>query len=419
MKKIILYIKKDTVLVAACLLALISAFMVPPSTHYFNYIDFRVLALLFCLMLVVTGLQEIGFFDNVIEKLLRRIHNIRQLVFLLVLICFFSSMLITNDVALITFVPFSILVLQKIKKESLMIFVIVMQTISANLGSMFTPLGNPQNLYLFSVSQIGIFDFIKIMFPITLVSFVLILICLLFVRNDSVGEKVGPLENIGPSKRIHPSEDVGEIENVSELEKVGVLENVEEFQQQVDYLESIKKNKMIKIIKLKMSVLALLFIICIGTVLHLIDYRLTLVIVIIVIRILDRKIIGKVDYMLLLTFVAFFIFVGNIKDIFFINLILESLIKGNEILMSIFSSQFISNVPAAILLSGFTEDYNALILGTNIGGLGTLIASMASLISYKFYIKTSYAKKGEYLGVFTGMNVIFLLVLGMFVYIII
>lgn len=359
--RLVILLKRETVFCIAGIFAILSAFVVPPTKAYLDYIDFRVLALLFCLMLVVSGFQSIGLFENIIEKMLKHINQTRKLVFALVLICFFTGMFITNDVALITFVPFSIVLIQKIKKEKIMIFVIVMQTIGANLGSMFTPLGNPQNLYLYSVSQMKMLDFLQLMLPITLESFVLIIVIILLMKNEKI--------------------------------------------------EIIKDIKKTNINQIQIAILTVLFAICLLTVLHVVDYRITLVIVTIFVFIFNRKLLVKADYILLLTFVAFFIFVGNMKNIPYIEHMLARMVSGNEIIISIITSQVISNVPAAILLSGFTDKYNKLILGTNIGGLGTLIASMASLISYKFYAKTEGAQKGKYIAVFTIMNLLFLIII--------
>jgi len=359
--KVITFIQKEIILCIAGLFAIISAFVVPPSVAYIEYIDYRVLALLFCLMLVVAGFHKIGVFDKIIEKMIIQINGTRKLVFTLVFICFFTSMFITNDVALITFVPFTIMILQKIKKEKLMIFVIVMQTIAANLGSMFTPLGNPQNLYLYSIAQMDILEFLKLMFPITCLSLLLIAVTLLFMKNEK-------------------------IDNIAGLRTV-------------------------KIDCMQMAVFTMLFAVCLCAVLHVIDYRIVLVIVIISVLKFNRKLIFEADYSLLFTFVAFFIFVGNMKNVPYITNMLASIVSGNEIMVSTIASQIISNVPAAILLSGFTTDYRMLILGTNIGGLGTLIASMASLISYKFYGNTKGACKGKYLVTFTAINLIYLLII--------
>jgi len=383
--KLITFIQRETVLCIAGICAIISSFLVPPSKAYIDYIDFRVLALLFCLMIVVAGFQTIGLFENIIKKMIKHIHNTRKLAFALVLICFFTSMFITNDVALITFVPFAIMTLQKIKKEKLMIFVIVMQTIAANLGSMFTPLGNPQNLYLYSISQMDILGFLRLMFPVTCLSFVLIAVTLLFMKN----EKIGALEEIGTL------EEIGIIGKIGALEEIGTID----------------VSRSVKLDRVQMTAFMVLFAICLCTVLHMIDYRIAIVIVVITVLIFNRKLLAKADYLLLLTFVAFFIFVGNMKHMTYIANVLASVVSGNEIIVSTIVSQVISNVPAAILLSGFTKNYAMLILGTNIGGLGTLIASMASLISYKIYGKTEGARKGKYLAVFSVINLIYLFII--------
>lgn len=355
------FIKDEIVFCIATMLAILSMFVIPPSEQYIEYIDLRVLGLLLCLMIVVAGFQAIGLFENIIETMLKHISTTRELILVLVLGCFFSSMLITNDVALITFVPFSIMILQKTSKEKLLIIVIVMQTIAANLGSMLTPLGNPQNLYLYSISGMGIFEFFKLMFPTTILSLALIVSTLTIVKNEKL--------------------------------------------ESIDNLESGTFNKV------QMLLYGTLFIVCLSAVLHIVDFRITLVVVIVTVFICNKKLLLQVDYSLLFTFVAFFIFVGNMKRLPYIESLLVSIVKGNEIIVSIIASQGISNVPTAILLSGFTDDYSALIVGTNIGGLGTLIASMASLISYKFYAKVKGAHRGKYIAVFTGINCIFLAII--------
>ena len=180
------FFKKETVLCIAALLAFASAFFVRPSLAYVSYIDFRVLALLFCLMLVVSGLQNIGVFQTLAASLLTGVKNTRQLVFLLTGLCFFSSMLITNDVSLITFVPFGIMVLDIAHLEKLYIPVIVLQTIAANLGSMFTPVGNPQNLYLYTAFSISMTDFLKVMFPLTSLSLLLMILAVILLPNQAL-----------------------------------------------------------------------------------------------------------------------------------------------------------------------------------------------------------------------------------------
>jgi len=357
--KIAEFVKKETVLCIAAALAAVSAVIVPPSRAYLGYIDFRVLALLFCLMVAVAGFQSVGLFEFLAEKLFEGIANLRQLVSILVFLCFFTSMFVTNDVALITFVPFAIMILTMAGHEDRMIFVIVLQTLAANLGSMFTPIGNPQNLYLFAVSKMSVWNFLKTMAPATLVAFVLLAGTILFVKREPIKIMKG---------------NRGGIEERGRLAGYGIL-----------------------------------FLLCIGTVIHLVDYRVMTAIVVAAAFFMDRNLIKKADYSLLLTFAAFFIFVENIGSIDAVNHALKQMVEGRVLISGLIISQGISNVPAAILLSGFTSDYKELLLGVNIGGLGTLIASMASLISYKLYSGTRGADRKKYLGMFTGLNVVYLL----------
>ncbi|SCP95580.1 SLC13 family permease [Anaerobium acetethylicum] len=357
--KIAEFVKKETVLCIAAALAAVSAVIVPPSRAYLGYIDFRVLALLFCLMVAVAGFQSVGLFEFLAEKLFEGIANLRQLVSILVFLCFFTSMFVTNDVALITFVPFAIMILTMAGHEDRMIFVIVLQTLAANLGSMFTPIGNPQNLYIFAVSKMSVWNFLKTMAPATLVAFALLAGTILFVKREPI--KI--------MKRHR-----GRIEG-----------------------------------RRRLAGYVILFLLCIGTVVHLVDYRVMTAIVVAAAFFMDRNLIKKADYSLLLTFAAFFIFVENIGSIDAVNHALKQMVEGRVLISGLIISQGISNVPAAILLSDFTSDYKDLLLGVNIGGLGTLIASMASLISYKLYSGTRGADRKKYLGMFTGLNVVYLL----------
>ena len=155
-QKVSSFLKKDTVLTIALALAVLSMFIIPPSAGYLGYLDLHTLILLFGLMTATTGLQNIGFFRQLGELLLLRIHSLRQLEQLLILLCFFSSMLITNDVALITFVPFALELLRMVNRKDRIVPVVVCQTLAANLGSMTTPVGNPQNLYLYSHFELSL-----------------------------------------------------------------------------------------------------------------------------------------------------------------------------------------------------------------------------------------------------------------------
>ncbi len=373
--RIIAFLKKETVLCVSLILAIVSMFIVNPDSEYLGYIDIRTLAILFCLMSVMAGLQKIGVFKWVAGKLIRRMRSGSSLVLTLVLLCFFSGMIITNDVALITFVPFTFTVFRMLgeeQKKRLLLPVVVMQTIAANLGSMLTPIGNPQNLYLYGKAGISIGDFITLMLPYTVLS-LLILAALSLIQGKACTQTFELGEESAHEDFIHGD---------------GVIYHL--------------------------LVYGVLFLLCLLTVGHILPWQVVLLAVIIAVFVTDRKVLAEVDYSLLLTFVGFFIFIGNVGRIAAFRDFLQNVIVGREIFTAIIASQIISNVPAALLLSGFTEDFAGLIIGTNLGGLGTLIASMASLISYKYVAKEAEESKGRYILLFTVANVCFLAVLVLF-----
>ncbi len=368
MKKVVEFIKSEIVLTAALLLAVISMLFVHPDREYLSYVDFRTLSILFCLMAVMAGFQKVGLFRLIAEKMLKRVSGVFGLVYILVMLCFFFSMVITNDVALITFVPFTFIVLQLLGEKlqrQLIVPVVVMQTIAANLGSMLTPIGNPQNLYLYGKSGYSFGEFMMLMLPYAAAAFMLLTIyCILLGKKNS--------------ERIYVSFET----------------------------ESSLKGKEKELIRY-----GLLFIISLLVVVRMIPYSLAFAVVVAVMAAFDRDLFQKIDYALLLTFVGFFVFIGNMGRIPVFNQFLAKIIEGSEVLTGVAVSQIISNVPAALLLSGFTDNIRDLIIGTNLGGLGTLIASMASLISYKFIAKSDKCSKGAYFKSFTVWNVIFLALL--------
>ncbi len=357
-QKVIRYVIGDPVLLAASGAAIISALFVPPSKKYFSYLDMRVLCMLLSLMLVVAGLQKAGAFGIAIERMLKLVHNTRMLAAVLVGACFFSSMLITNDVALITFVPLAIMMLTKVQKQKLLIPVIVLQTVAANLGSMLTPLGNPQNLYLYSLSNMTVGQFLRVMAVPTAISFLMLAVMIFLIKP----EPVKPL-----AKAAEKEADTGKI---------------------IPWVA--------------------LFLVCLLAVLRVMPFGAALAVVIVGTLIFDKTIMLRADYGLLLTFAFLFVFIGNIRSIPAVSVALSSVVRGRELPTAILLSQIVSNVPAAMLLSKFTFRCSDLLLGVNLGGLGTLIASMASLISYRFYASTAGAKKGRYFAVFTAVNLLFL-----------
>lgn len=361
MKKIWGILRKDVVLSVSLLCALASCFAVTPSLSYLEYIDFNTLILLFCLMLIIAGLSEQEFFRFIGCRVLKHAKSRRQIIAVLVFLCFFASMLITNDVALITFVPFAVMVLKMASLEGSVCMTVTLLTIAANLGSMFTPIGNPQNLYLYSLSSMSFLSFMQLMFPYTLTAALLLALCI-FIFN----------------KR--------QLLQLQEIEMPYICIKDVTF-----YL--------------------MLFVFCLLSVAGIVQKPYLLVIVGAAVAWKEKHLFLKADYALLLTFVFFFIFIGNMNQVEWLHALILQLNEGHERIISIAASQIISNVPAAMLLSNYTAQVSELIIGTNLGGLGTLIASMASLISYKQIVHCYPDQKGRYLLLFTALNVLFLLIL--------
>lgn len=358
-------IKNETVFCVSFFLAVLSAFFVHPDAAYLTYPDYRTLALLFCLMIIVAGLQSLGIFSMLSQFLLKKVHGIRSLSLVMVLLCFFSSMVITNDVTLITFVPFTILIFRMGGQVRRVLKLIVLETIAANLGSMATPIGNPQNLYLYSVSDLTTAEFAWATLPYAGLSLLLLTAVIIAAKDEPLLEIV--------------------VTEPAESPKAGLLRSAIPF--------------------------FALLILCLLVVFRLLPYQPVLICVMAAVLLLKRKLYLSVDYFLLLTFLCFFVFIGNMKRIPEINALLVSAVQGRELLVGILASQIISNVPAAILLSGFSSDFSSLLTGVNLGGLGTLIASLASLISFKFFSREYPDRKGAFLKEFTIWNLVFLAVL--------
>ena len=371
-KKIFL---KEPVTIISFLLAFLTVFIIPIDKEYINYIGYETLALLFTLMAITAGLRALGLFEKVGFSLLKRLSEIRLLSLVCVLLCFVSSMFVTNDVALITFVPFAIEVLNMADKKKYMIMVITLMTIAANLGSIITPIGNPHNLYLYELTEMHIGEFFMLMLPYTIFSLIALIIgVFIFVRKDT------------NSKKVSISDD---------------------------------KTKNFKL-GYKGIIYIGLFVLAVLGVLQVCPVWLVLLITFIVVFIMDRKTILRVDYGLLLTFVFLFIFIGNIKRMDVVVTTLDKVVDGHEFILSVLLSQILSDVPVALLLSAMSDTYNGLkeiIIGTNVGAVGTLIASMASLISFKLYSNTDKSTKGKYLLQFTIVNYVFLGLLIAFHYI--
>lgn len=361
LKKIKEFIAKETVLFIAAICAIFTMFLVPPDMEYLHYIDFRVLCLLMCLMAVVAGLKAIGTFDWLTYQLLKRVHSGRILGVALVLLPFFCSMVVTNDVALIIFIPFTLMLLSSLGYSNKIIPVTVLQTVAANLGSMATPVGNPQNLYLYAYYNISITDFFSVTLPLTALSLVVLTVAAFFLL---------------PRKMQTQEMDKANIQSTRDL-----------------------------------LIYFALFALCLLTVFRVLPYPVTTAITVIVLLLVNRRLLKEIDYMLLLTFVCFFTVSENLGRIDAVRGFLQQFLQWNPLLAAVGTSQVISNVPAAIVLSGFTDQWQAMLTGVNIGGLGTPIASLASLITLKFYMNRPGAKTAKFMGYFLAANLIGLAVL--------
>ena len=360
MDKILGFARKNIVMLIALLAALITMIFVPVDKQYLDYFDYKTLTCLFCTLAIVCALKNIRFFYMLAHKIVQLFKNARMSVLALTYITFIGSMLIANDMALLTFLPLGFLVLSTTGKEKYMAFTFIMQNIAANLGGMLTPFGNPQNLYLYTKFNIPTGEFVSIMALPFAVSILLItLCCIIFVKNEPLEIKDEKIE-LSPAKTV---------------------------------------------------IYLILFALSIVIVFRFIPYWVGLIVIPAALLVMDRRALRMVDYPLLLTFVFFFIFSGNMARIDVVRDIFSSLLQRGTLLVSVISCQFISNVPSAILLSQFTENYRELLLGVNIGGTGTLIASLASLITFREYVKHNPKKTGYYIALFSAFNFAFLIIL--------
>ena len=356
------FVRGQVVLTISAVLALASMLLVPPSAGYLDYIDVRMLCILFCFMAVVAGMRECHLFGAVAAGILAGRRSLRLLCLILVLLPFFCSMFITNDVALITFVPFTILVLGMAGERGSILPVVVLQTVAANLGSMLLPFGNPQNLFIYSHYGLSTVEMAALLTPYVIVGgAVMCLMCAGFPRRE-----------------VHV-----DISGDRDVRSRGFL-----------------------------ALMFVLFALCILTVLHAVPWQAVLVVTVAVIGLTHRRVLAKVDYGLLLTFVCLFVFTGNIAHLDAVSSVLVGLMSWEPMFASLGISQVISNVPAATLLSGFTSDWQGLLVGVDVGGFGTPIASMASMISLGFYSRIEGADTKRYLAWFTAANVVMVLVLA-------
>ena len=355
------FIREHSVLVISAVLAVLSFMITEDPVGSFASVDIRTVCILFCFMATVAMMAGCGAFERAGSYLISKAGGTRTLCLTLVLIPYVCSMFITNDVALITFIPLAIGVLEGIGRRDLTIPIIVLQTAVANLGSVITPFGNPQNLYLFSRYGLTLTDFIHVLLPMVIVGTAILMAVTLMISKGS--------------GRMAVSER-GTISNRPAL-----------------------------------AIAFILFVLCMATVIRAIPFGVTLVVVMVCSLIVMPKALIGVDYSLLLTFVFLFLFTGNIASNPAMADLLEGLMAWDPLTASALASQFISNVPAAVLLSGFTDDWAGLLAGVDIGGFGTPIASMASLISLKLYMGTDDADTVRFMVFFTSINILMLTVL--------
>ena len=366
---ILKFLKKEPVLIIALFLGLISACVIRPGLNViYSSIDYRTISLLFCLMILVKAFQDLNLLDWMANSLLKICKNVRTLYFVLVFFVFFISMFVTNDVALLTFVPITLLVCSRANLNACDL--IIFETLAANLGSCVTPMGNPQNLFLFSYYKFGVGDFFANTLKIGIISAFLLIGVIYTVTRKNIKQ----IENDNNSVNVR--------------------------------------------LNWKFVLYLLDFILTLFTVFHLVDYKITLIITIVVIAVCNFKLFVKIDYSLLFTFAGFFIFTGTISTVESFSNFLKSVLDNplKTYIAGILTSQIISNVPASLLLSGFTSNGKELLLSVNVGGLGTLIASMASVISFKLYNNSENSNGKTYFLKFTGYNFSLLIILALIIW---
>ncbi len=359
MKRLISYLRRENVFTIALAAALLSFVLTPPGPHVLRGIDASTLLMLFSLMVVVGGLRLAGVFSHLGRAVTARIHTSRALSAALVTACFFLAMLATNDVALLTLVPFTLALMAQARQRDV-ILTVALETIGANLGSMVTPIGNPQNLYLYASGRLALADYPALTWPYALASLLLLLALTLCVSRSPLSAQAEAAQPVEARRlRLHGALGVAALLAVAKV----------------------------------------------------LPPWLTAALVLVAALAFDRQALRQVDYTLLGTFLCFFVFVSSVKECAPVRAWLEGMMAFSPMWASLLVSQIISNVPACLLLAPFTQDAPALMLGVNLGGLGTLVASLASLISFKLYGGAAGARKGRYLAAFTLLNLLFLALL--------
>ena len=387
-QRVLTFLRSETILIVATLLAIISCFIVPPDGQYGGYVHVSTISQLVCLMLVVVGFQRIGVFRIIGSSLLHRVHTARGVVLTFIALTFISAMFITNDVALLTFVPFALAVLVMAHMEDKAIIVCALMTVAANTGSMLTPVGNAHNLYFKALTGMSTGHFLRIMAPYSILAAVLLVVvaCVVF-RGRRIAEFDG-MDSKGFERGVLAPDPTRH--QPDEIKVTGYGAGYGGW---------------------RAIVYTGVFVVCVLAVSDMVPLWVMCAVTFVAMVVCDRGSFRHADWALPLTFIMFFVFIGNMKRVPEFAGIAQAFVGQHPLEVSIISSQIISNVPASLLLSGFCDQWVPLIIGTNIGGMGTLIASMASLITYKNYTRQYPRNKGRYLGVYTAISVMFLLLM--------
>lgn len=387
-QRVLTFLRSETILIVATLLAIISCFIVSPDGQYGGYVHVSTISQLVCLMLVVVGFQRIGVFRIIGSSLLHRVHTARGVVLTFIALTFISAMFITNDVALLTFVPFALAVLVMAHMEDKAIIVCALMTVAANTGSMLTPVGNAHNLYFKALTGMSTGHFLRIMAPYSILAAVLLVVvtCVVF-RGRRIAEFDG-MDSKGFERGVLAPDPARH--QPDEIKVTGYGAGYGGW---------------------RAIVYTGVFVVCVLAVSDMVPLWVMCVVTFVAMVVCDRGSFRHADWALPLTFIMFFVFIGNMKRVPEFAGIAQAFVGQHPLEVSIISSQIISNVPASLLLSGFCDQWVPLIIGTNIGGMGTLIASMASLITYKNYTRQYPRQRGRYLGVYTAVSVMFLLLM--------
>ena len=360
------FAKREVVLSIAIIATIITCFFVPIDKEYLGYFEYKTLIALFCMLAVVAGLKNTNVFELISKKLISLFKTRRAVIYCLIYGTFLFDMIVANDMSLITFLPLTYIVLHSTNNDKYLAFTFILQTIAANMGGMITPHGNPQNLYLYSYYNIPTLEFFGVLLVQSITVAVLLFICCLFIKNEKL---------------------------------------------------SLRSDEKFEVKKKELLIYGILFFLVIFCILRLIPlpgdlpHLVTLGIVVITVAAFDYKRFKYVDYALLATFCVFFVFSGNIARIDIIKNFIAGIVEKNTLAAGIISCQFISNVPTAIFLSNFTDNYRELLVAVNIGSLGIIISSLASLITIKEYLKHQPKGFKKYMGMFTMINTAFLIVL--------